>query len=110
VKFILRLKLVDVKSSHDLIIIYFVHHHFFYDLCFFLSFCGCNKMARWQQELIDGIVQALENETTTNLVFGALMLQVPNLHQHVRRQHGGSFLGRSPNVARKCKVSHNQIV
>jgi len=59
--------------------------------------------------LIDGIAEALENEAATNLVFGALMLQVPNL-QHVRRQHGGSFLGRSPNVARKCKVSHNQIV
>ncbi len=29
VKFILRLKLVDAKSSHDLILIYFVPHHFF---------------------------------------------------------------------------------
>jgi hypothetical protein len=34
-----------------------------------------------QQELLDGIAQALEDKTTSNLVFGALMLQVPNLHQ-----------------------------
>ncbi len=67
-------------------------------------------MVQWQQELLDGIAQALEDKVAANLVFGALMLQVPNLQQHVRRQHGGSFLGRSPNVARKCKVSHNQIV
>jgi hypothetical protein len=33
-KFILQLKLVDAKSSHDLVIIYFVPDHFFYDLCF----------------------------------------------------------------------------
>jgi hypothetical protein len=31
--------------------------------------------------LLDGIAQALEDETIANLVFGALMLQVPNLQQ-----------------------------
>jgi hypothetical protein len=31
-------------------------------------------MAWWQQELLDGIAQALEDKTAANLVFGALML------------------------------------
>jgi hypothetical protein len=30
-------------------------------------------MAWWQQELFDGIAQALENEATIDLVFGALI-------------------------------------
>ncbi len=41
----------------------------FYALCFLW----------WQQKLLDGIAQALEDETACDLVFGALMLQVPNL-------------------------------
>jgi len=58
-------------------------------------------MVRWQQELLDGIAQALEDKVAVNLVFGALMLQVPNLHQHARRQHGRSLPSRSLNVTRK---------
>jgi hypothetical protein len=55
VKFILRWKLIDVKSSHDLILMYFVPNHFFNDLCLLWSFCGHNKMVWWQQKLFDGI-------------------------------------------------------
>jgi hypothetical protein len=58
-------------------------------------------MVQWQQELLDGIAQALEDKVATNLVFGVLMLQVPNLHQHPPRQHGGSLLGCSLNLARE---------
>jgi hypothetical protein len=59
--------------------------------------------------LLDGIAKALENEATIDLVFGVLMLQVPNLQQ-ARRQHGGSLPSRSPNVAQERKVNHNKIV
>ncbi len=38
-------------------------------------------MAWWQQQLLDGIAQALEDETTIDLVFGTLMLQVPNYNR-----------------------------
>jgi hypothetical protein len=31
--------------------------------------------------LLDGIAQALEDETTIDLVFGTLMLQVPNYNR-----------------------------
>ncbi len=43
-------------------------------------------------------------------MFGPLMLEVPNLQQHARRQHGGSLPGHSPNVVQECKVGHSQIV
>jgi hypothetical protein len=39
--------------------------------------------------ILDGIPQAFEDEIATNFVFGALMLQIPNLQQQARRQHGG---------------------
>jgi hypothetical protein len=35
-------------------------------------------MARWRQQLLDGIAQAFEDEAATNLVFVALLLHVPN--------------------------------
>jgi hypothetical protein len=38
-------------------------------------------MAWWQQELLDGIAQALEDEAIVDLVFGVLMLHIPNLQQ-----------------------------
>jgi len=60
--------------------------------------------------LLDGIAQTLEDETVANVVFGVLMLQVPNLQQQVTRQHGGSLQGHSPNVTQECKVSHSQVV
>jgi hypothetical protein len=58
-------------------------------------------MVRWQQELLGRIAQALKDEVAANLVFGVLMLQVPNLHQHPRSQHGGSLPGCSLNVVRE---------
>jgi hypothetical protein len=45
----------------------------FYDHCLLWSFCGCKKMAWWQQELFDGIAQALEDEAIVDLVFNALI-------------------------------------
>jgi len=56
-------------------------------------------MVRWQHQLLDGITQALEDKVVTNLVFIALLLQVPNLQWQARRQHGGSIFGCRPNVA-----------
>jgi hypothetical protein len=38
-------------------------------------------MVQWRQELLDGIAQPLEDEVVVDFVFGALMLQVPNLQQ-----------------------------
>jgi hypothetical protein len=35
-------------------------------------------MVRWRQQLLNEIVQAFEDEATTNLVFVALLLQVPS--------------------------------
>jgi hypothetical protein len=67
VKFFLWLKLVNAKNLHDLILIYFVPNHFFNDLCLFLSFCSCNKMARWWQKLFDKIAQTLEDEVANVL-------------------------------------------
>jgi hypothetical protein len=60
--------------------------------------------------MFDGIAQALENEVATNIVFNALMWQVPNLKQQVRRQHGGSLPSCSPNVVQEHKVGQSLIV
>jgi hypothetical protein len=59
--------------------------------------------------LLNGIAQALENEDAANLVFGALMLQVPNLQQQVRRQHGGSLPSCSPNELKSAKLATTEL-
>ncbi len=67
-------------------------------------------MVRWQQQLLDGFTQALENKVVTDLLFTTLLLQVPNLQWQAKRQHGGSILGYRPNVAQEHELGHIQIL
>ncbi len=61
------------KSSHDLILIYFVIDHSCLWSLASLIILWLEQNGMMATKLFDGIAQALENEATVDLVFGALI-------------------------------------